>query len=654
MPVSLFPLALIVPRPSIPAAVPPTSAPRTPNRSPVASHILLSPPSANRNSTDSWNSSNYDFEDPNAVWKEDQVRLLSRTLDALPAHLITPFNGSVPPSNLLDKIARGISAAKGPNDWPHSIRATRIRLLEVARRKAQEERRKVIIGEDCAPLGEVACQRDTCRARTPDPTEVLQPRTNTPIHTRRPLYRQSSMDFMNPDQSDQSESIARLSTRLQRHDRALHHPYLRPVHTRHPSECNKPSPSTPSSSTLNSNRYSGVRKSTISASSASASSFGSPMSISVPLRPSSLRRASTLTLASTSDAHVDANADVENATRNDFQRSGGYPEASIGAKAAVEVKRVPRGGNAAPPAPATPANKPKKPKLALVTVVASQGKAVSGSSAGEIKPMPRTPPNEPCVLVSEKVTPNQISIYTKKARKGHKPQLSFSSDEEEKMRSKTAKKVRTREPSWSIPLAPTTQVQPSLLLPSALPREKKGSDSGRSTSTGIRSKTSTSSNSSMDNDISTASTETAATTVSTVSTFSTSNSQVKHKSPGNSNLYIQVPPLTPSPVKAKKSARRNPARNPSMFGNELPCPQRTPASPSRIPVSSPVPLSPPVNPAVSTSPLSASSRPRTLRRAARRISFGSAAANGILFSSVENPRGHSGETPDLGSAFQLA
>lgn len=135
--------------------------------------------------------------------------LLFETLDALPAHLITPFNGSVPPSNLLDKIARGISAAKGPNDWPHSIRATRIKLLELARRKAQEERRKVIIEEDSVPLGQIVCQGDACRARTPDPAEVLQPRTNTPIHTRRPLYRQSSMDFMNPDQSDRSESIAR-------------------------------------------------------------------------------------------------------------------------------------------------------------------------------------------------------------------------------------------------------------------------------------------------------------------------------------------------------------------------------------------------------------------------------------------------------------
>ncbi|KAI9574010.1 hypothetical protein HD554DRAFT_579258 [Boletus coccyginus] len=289
MPASLFPLALIVPRPNIPLS---TSAPRTPNRSPVTPHVLLSPPPANRNSTDSWNSSNYDFEDPNALWKEDQVRLLSRTLDALPAHLITPFNGFIPPSNLLDKIARGVSAAKGPNDWPHSIRATRIKLLELARSMAQEERRRDVTRERSVPLGQLVWQGDTYRARTPDP------RRSTSTPNQHPYSRTSS--------------TLSLSTRLQRHDRVLHHPYPRPAHTCNRSEYNRPSPSTPSSSTLNSNRHSRVRKSTISATSASSSSFGSPMSISAPLRPSSLRRASTLTLASTSEAHVGADADIEN------------------------------------------------------------------------------------------------------------------------------------------------------------------------------------------------------------------------------------------------------------------------------------------------------------------------------------------------------
>ena len=443
-----------------------------------------------------------------------------------------------------------------------------------------------------------------------------------------------------------------LSTRLQRHDRVLHHPYLRPAHTRHRSEYNRPSPSTPSSSTLNSNRYSAVRKSTISATSASSSSFGSPMSISAPLRPSSLRRASTLTLASTNEVQVDA--DVENAVKNaDFRRSGGYPEASMGTKVAVKVKRVPSyngGGDVALPAPAPPVSKPKKSKSSPVTTVASPRRVIPNSSVGEMKPIPRTPPDEPRALVPEKATPTLTSTQTRKFRKGHKPQLSFSSDEEEQMRSKTAKRVRTREPSSSNLLASVAQVQSSLLLSSALPRVSY--DSERSTRTGIRSKASTSSSSSTDNDLSTASTETAATTVSTSST-----SDAKHKSPRSPGLYVQVPPLTQVLVEAKKPARRNPARNPSMFGHELPCPQRTPASPSRIPVSSPIPLSPPATTLTSTSPtspLSASSRPRTLRRAARRISFGNTVTNGSLLSPAGDSRRHDGEALVLGSAFQLA
>lgn len=85
MSAQVSPLALIIPRPQIPSAIPRLStssflpsAPRTPSRSPVASHIFISPPTPNRNSIDSWNSSNYDFDDPNVQWEEDEVRLLGR------------------------------------------------------------------------------------------------------------------------------------------------------------------------------------------------------------------------------------------------------------------------------------------------------------------------------------------------------------------------------------------------------------------------------------------------------------------------------------------------------------------------------------------------------------------------------------------------
>ncbi|KIK96781.1 hypothetical protein PAXRUDRAFT_137682 [Paxillus rubicundulus Ve08.2h10] len=659
---SVSPLALILPRPQIPSLIPrfstPSSAPRTPNRSPAASHILLSPPAANRNSTDSWNSSNYDFEDPNAEWKEEDVNFLSRTLDALPAHLITPFNGFVPPSNLLDRIARGVSAAKGPNEWHHSIRATRIKLLQLARLRAQEDRRRVVIREHTPVLNEdqpsSARNPEINRQRTPDPAEVLQPRINTPNHIRRPLYRQSSMDFMCSVQPDQSETIARLSTRLQRHERVLHHPYIRPTHVRQRSEHNIIAPSTPSLSTLNSNRHSDIRKSTVSATSASTSSFGSPMSISAPLRPSSLRRASTITLASTNE--MQGGPDAENVFKSaESRRSGGYAEAGMVTKVGVKVKHAPsyNGSKCLVPPPVTPSSEPKKLKLTPAT--ASRRKATTHKpSAGEIQMTPQTPPTEPRALVPEKVTPIHTSAQARKVRKGHTPQLSVSSDEEEKTRSKSSKKARTRGPSSSALLPSPTRTQPSLLLASALSKQQEGSDSKRSMSTRRRSKMSISTSTSTsrsDNDLSTASTDTAATTVSA---SSISVSQPKHTRARNPNLRIDTQPLTQSPAVTKEPAHRNLARNPSMFGPELPCPQHTPVSPSRIPVLSPVSvllspvsLGPTPTPTTSLVPL----RPRTLRRTARRISFGSVVVDGNLAESSHLP---DGQTLTLGSAFQLA
>ncbi|KAH7925813.1 hypothetical protein BV22DRAFT_402860 [Leucogyrophana mollusca] len=215
-------LSILSPRPSL------SSAPRTPR----TRSLTASPPAVNRLSTDSWNSSNGEFEDLSVPWSPDHLRLLARTLDALPSHLTTPFNGPVPPSNLLHKIATGIAQAKGPNDWPHSVRATRIKLLHIARDNAS----------------------DHDNARGGLRADVLQQTTNTASPRRaRPLYRQSSMDFMLNAKLDRdldhNDTIARLSHRLQKHERTLtssYHPYLRPA--KHHSLA----PSTPSSSTLNS------------------------------------------------------------------------------------------------------------------------------------------------------------------------------------------------------------------------------------------------------------------------------------------------------------------------------------------------------------------------------------------------------------------
>lgn len=158
------------------------SSPRTPRScgSPTCSAIFFNP---KRKSSDSWNSFEEIANEMESEWTAEHERLLTRTLDGLPAHLLTPFHGVVPPANLLDKIARGVAAAKGPSEWPHSVRATRAKLLVLARQRAKEER-KPIREED-----------DECLADGED-VEDVPPRPNTRSSARKPLYRQNSMDFM--------------------------------------------------------------------------------------------------------------------------------------------------------------------------------------------------------------------------------------------------------------------------------------------------------------------------------------------------------------------------------------------------------------------------------------------------------------------------
>ncbi|KAI0043818.1 hypothetical protein FA95DRAFT_1583972 [Auriscalpium vulgare] len=191
------------------------SIPRTPPLASPAQPPIYLPTSNNRLSSDSWNSSSA-ADEMEWEWKPDQVLLLKRTLDALPQHLLTPFNGPVPPSNLLDKIARGVASAKGAADWPHSMRATRAKLVELARA------RDAIVEEDA-------------------PREVLHHTTNI----KRPLYRQSSMDFMQSATLEPRDDPFSSSS--------IYHPYARPSSPAH-FYAQSLNPSTPSSTTLHSTR----------------------------------------------------------------------------------------------------------------------------------------------------------------------------------------------------------------------------------------------------------------------------------------------------------------------------------------------------------------------------------------------------------------
>ncbi|EIW84340.1 hypothetical protein CONPUDRAFT_88603 [Coniophora puteana RWD-64-598 SS2] len=556
-----------------------SAGPRTPiTRSPVTSHILLPGPNK-RNSSDSWNSSNLDWEEPGVEWQPEQVLLLTRTLDALPAHLITPFVGSVPPPNLLDKVARGVATAKGHNDWPHSVRSTRIKLLELARSRDQEERRQtafsqhhnVILEEtvhESASGGAYSLQDGSFKEEEDvdmPAEEIFQQTTNTPgARPRpRPLYRQSSMDFLSAANLDkdiqQNETLARLSYRLQRPDRTLpssnyQHHYARSPNSRRATVGSSDTPPRllmPTSPSPSHNRLS-------IASTSSSSSYGSA-------RPSPLRRSTILASAAPNDMEVE----VENV----FASSGLRNTRST-------LKRAPSFG--------------VKSGTAVVT-------------------SPKTPSTckTPFRVMQTHARTTSLS--------------SVSSDEEEKVRDKRAKKARVREPSGN-----------------------HGASKSKVSLNSSSSATST------DNDLSTSSLS-SNTTATSVSDTPTAKPLPKARIAPRSRP--QPVPVAGAPASRPRISLQ---RNPSMFGPELPCPQETPALPSRIPrleriqsppasPMTPGSVSPNKTPALSPSvPRSLASR--SLRHAARRISFNNMASGRM---SPGESNGLSGPST-LGSAFQLA
>ncbi|KAG2043501.1 hypothetical protein BDR03DRAFT_996267 [Suillus americanus] len=206
---------------------------------------------------------------------------------------------SFDPPNLPDKIARGITAARGPNDWSHSVTATRTKLLDLARAREMEERRH-IIDENVYFLAAM----------------------------------QSSMNSTTDAKADHIESIARLSHRLQRHEFTFHHPYLFlltcVVHRTFPFSLD---------TQLISASQRNIRKSTTSSN--SNSTFGTRVSASrlciAPLRLSSLRRLSTLALASSCNMRIHPEGDENLFKTAEFRRSGGYPD---GVSVNVKVNKV--------------------------------------------------------------------------------------------------------------------------------------------------------------------------------------------------------------------------------------------------------------------------------------------------------------------------
>ncbi|RDB25961.1 hypothetical protein Hypma_006644 [Hypsizygus marmoreus] len=614
-PPALPALAIVLPHPQLPHArssvSSAVSSPQTPRTPSCGSNVLFAAP-ANRNSTDSWNSSN-GADDLDWEWKPEQVRLLSRTLDALPAHLVTPFNGPIPPSNLLDKIARGVSQAKGPIDWPHSIRATRVKLIELSRARAKEE--QALITEVYSDV-DMEDPEGNSYARYPEPV-------GKPLSVKRPLYRQSSMDFMNVVDLKANDGIACLSERLQRSERLAHkptyHPYSRQTSRSHQSRLSSPacsanvpsliSPSTPSSTTLN-----------------TLSSFSSHKRM-LRRTSSNLSSTSASSLLSGNSGPALPDPRVQRVRRSESFYGPTPPPKDVKLAPSIYKENLkdspPVAGMKRAPSFGTLAQEARRDRHHVF------GGALNGNSSENIK---------------------DSSSYP-------------SSDEEEKARTRGAKKMRVKD---GIGLAPAALSSPATppVLSSPVP-------------------------------------------ITAPSSPAMSPKRIKPKTKGPAVICLDCKspssPKSPTP-KPKKSTKQEPGeavpakgvkkaravpmslqRNPSMFGAELPQIRSSPSF-SPAPISSPrcsrLPSSPPTRlgrglpettlrdePTPPMSPSCSPQKARTLRRVrrlapARRISFGSLVApgedaDGEEEGEDEDQRGilkerqRQRELGQLGSAFQL-
>lgn len=187
-----------------------------------------------RTSIDSWCSSisNESSMGAEYEWTPAQLQTLCKTLESLPSHLFTPYVGSVPPQNILQKLALGIKDARGPIDWPHSVKSTRQMLYKLAS--------KLSVPPSLADAAEKAANE---LGNNP-PADA----TNTPPKrdraSRVPMYRKNSMDELLPSTPEvdgkpvrstkENAHIIRASTRLQhRADRFFtFHPYANPARNR--------------------------------------------------------------------------------------------------------------------------------------------------------------------------------------------------------------------------------------------------------------------------------------------------------------------------------------------------------------------------------------------------------------------------------------
>ncbi|KAJ4500861.1 hypothetical protein C8R41DRAFT_913933 [Lentinula lateritia] len=572
--------------------------PRTSNCASPTCQSWLFANNNNRKSTDSWNSSNQDVgEDCESEWKPDQILLLSRTLDALPSHLVTPFNGPIPPSNLLDKIARGVANAKGPAEWPHSLRATRVKLIEIARQRAKEDPPR-------GPKSVVTDENDdiSCYSTDSDLNAGLS-RKRSRVIPRRPLYRQSSMDFVNPGDRKNGDNITRLSTRLQRTDSLVPNPNYHP-YTRSRARAQTQSQTQARIDQMNRRSSSPPRPahvpSLISPSTPSSSTLNSFSSLSTSAARRHVIRRSASTFSSSDSSMISGN-------RSSLADSEVKPHllpSVLPDPIDARVQRVRRSESFYnPPYSASNDNHP---------FVASARTPPSTHQAFKRAPSYGALVQEAREREKEKRSNGAVPhIYGSKSREEMNVSPCPSSDEEEKLRNNQAKKVK----------GPGGKASRSPAAP--LPPDSRSSDQGK------------------------AKKHTKAKDAVCSESKATSYRLKSPPPPASISAVVPTQPLDhPRPQMNLQHS--------SIFGEELPH-LHIPAAPSRpIPSAS----SSSSNQRPTATPSQPAGPPRkTLRRVkrlapSRKISFGSLIAPNGNDTDIEDDKG--GQHPKLGSAFQLS
>ncbi|KAG8884728.1 hypothetical protein FRB97_003512 [Tulasnella sp. 331] len=531
-------------------------------------------------STDSGMSCEYD-------WSASQIATLQSALDNIPAHLFTPFVGTVPPQNVLQTLARSVKDGKDHVDWPHSSKSTRLMLHRLASKRAK-----------AAPIVEVTEDANISVDASMTPEKSITSSNASKI----PLYHKRSSDSLvsSPDARiralKENPAINRASTRLQaRADRFFtFHPYAAarprqaaggPFTPTDPTTVPELLPPPATRRTL--------RRTTSSTSShlATVNELAvvpqqSPMFLTparVPLHRTSnpclarqqVPRSDSCVRPNSMGATVFAEEDfTESGIGKAMGAAGGVPEFAVPAQKET-LKRAPSYGVAMHQKKAENEKEQEKMKATTPQKSVSRGKeAISTpitktpSRTHRAKPAIGCTPS-PTPTVSSPCSTNHSPTNTHTNGRSLSPAV-YSSDEEEKKRTKTIKRFKSASGPG------TLHRKPSFLGGELAPLNRTSSTEGQTITVETYTLASMTSMESLTSAVPTLSTSSSVSglSMSSVETFKT-DAKTKRKSKPVPQLTLAMPTGTPAAVVQRKGKEPAAAAASPLAMAQSPSPPRT-------------------------------------------------------------------------------